>query len=131
EGLVVSAFEPFREELSFSDAPAPLTWGEIESSPIGPLVQSFRVDLGDGRVGFLTMMRGGDVDVLEARLAGLEGVRLFDQTRFLEGAYGRFRARTMQMIGFGLVAVFLLLLVRYRALVLALAAFLLSVLSAT
>ncbi len=131
EGLVVSAFEPFREELSSSEAPAPLTWGEIESSPIGPLVQSFRVDLGDGRVGFLTMMRGGDVDALEARLAGLEGVRLFDQTRFLEGAYGRFRARTMQMIGFGLVAVFLLLLVRYRALVPALAAFLPSVLSAT
>ena len=70
------------------------------------------------------------MDALEARLAGMEGVRLFDQTRFLEGAYGRFRARTMQMIGFGLIAVFLLLLVRYRKLVPALAAFLPAVLSA-
>src|SRR5690606_609559 len=126
EGFVVSAFEPFREELT-SEAPAPLTWSEVERSPLGPLVQSFRVDLGDDRVGFITMMRGGDVDALEARLAGLEGVRLFDQARFLEGAYGRFRARTLQMIGVGLVAVFLLLLVRYRQLVPALAAFLPSV----
>jgi predicted exporter len=129
EGFVVSAFEPFRQELR-GDASPPLTWAELEGSPIGPLVESFRVDLGADRIAFITMLRGGDVDALEARLRGLEGVRLFDQTRFLEGAYGRFRSRTMQMIGVGLVAVFLLLLVRYRKLVPSLAAFLPAVLSA-
>lgn len=128
EGFVPSAFEPFREELA-ADA-TPLTWGELAASPIGPLVQSFRIDLEGGRVGFVTMMRGGDLDALEARLAGLNGVRIFDQKRFLEDAYGRFRARTLEMIGVGLVAVFALLLVRYRKIVPALAAFAPSVLAA-
>lgn len=128
EGFVPSAFEPFREELA---APVePLTWEEIEGSPLGAMVRSFRVELEGGRVGLITMTRGGDLEALEARLAGIEGVRVFDQTSFLSAAYGRFRARTLQMIGAGLVVVFLLLLVRYRRLLPALAAFAPAVLSA-
>ncbi len=128
EGFVADAFAPFREALS--EDPAPLTWEALAESPIGPLARSFRIDLSDGRVAFVTLMRSGDVDALTARLDGIEGVRLFDQTRFLGSAYGRFRTRTLQMIGVGLVAVFLLLLLRYRRLMPAIAAFAPAVLAA-
>ncbi len=128
EGFVASAFEPFRGALR--EHPEPLTWEAIQSSPVGPLAQSFRVDLDGGRVGFITMMRGGDLDALTARLSGLRGVRLFDQSRFLGSAYGRFRTRTLEMVGVGLIAVFFLLLVRYRRIVPAIAAFAPAVLAA-
>lgn len=128
EGFVADAFEPFREEL---EAPVePLTWEAMEGSPLGALVRSFRVELEGGRVGFVTMLRGGELEALEARFAALDGVRLFDQTSFLESAYGRFRTRTLQMIGVGLVVVFLMLFVRYRRLAPAVAAFAPAVLSA-
>lgn len=123
-----SLFEPFREDLA---APTrPLTWDELAASPVGSLVSSFRVDLDDGRVSFVTLTRDADVDALEARLEGLEGVRLFDQQRFLQSAYGGFRTRTLEMMGVGLVAVFLIVLARYRRLGPALAAFLPAVLAA-
>lgn len=128
EEFVVAGFEPFGEELRAEVEP--LTWADVVSSPVGPLVQSFRIDLEGDRVGFITLTREADVDAMEARLAGMEGVRLFDQSRFLEGAYGQFRSRTLEMMGAGLVAVFLLLFVRYRNLVHALAAFVPAVLAA-
>jgi predicted exporter len=128
EGFVPSLFEPFRDELAAS--PEPLTWDELAASPLGSLVSSFRVDLDGGRVAFVTLTRGADPDAVEARLAGLEGVRLFDQARFLQDAYGGFRTRTLEMIGVGLVAVFLIVLARYRRLGPALAAFVPAVLAA-
>lgn len=128
EGFVASAFDGFGEEL---DAPLePLSWEELARSPVGDLARGFRVDLEDGRVAFVTMIRGADPVALEARLAGLEGARFFDQTKFLESAYGRFRARTLEMIGVGLVLVLLLVLLRYRRLGPALAAFVPAVLAA-
>ncbi|MBX3274229.1 MAG: MMPL family transporter [Sandaracinaceae bacterium] len=129
EGFVAEGFAPFAEELAGAP-PAPLTFEELAASPIGSLVSSFHVELGGGRVAFLTLTRGADLDAVEARLAGLDGVRLFDQGRFMTAAYRQFRTRTLEMIGLGLAGVFLLVLARYRALGLALAAFLPAVLAA-
>ncbi|MCB9595973.1 MAG: MMPL family transporter [Sandaracinaceae bacterium] len=129
EGYVAGSFAAFGDDLR-ADPPAPLTFEELSSSPLGSLVSSFRVDLGEGRVAFVTLTRDADIDAVEARLAGLEGVRLFDQQSFMQSAYGRFRTRTLEMIGFGLFGVFLIVLVRYRRLGLALAAFLPAVLAA-
>lgn len=129
EGFVPGPFAAFADDLR-GEAPAPLTWAELSASPLGPLVASFRVEMGEGRVGFVTLTRGADVDAIEARLAGMEGVRLFDQQRFLQDAYGQFRARTLEMIVVGLVLVFLIVLARYRRFGPALAAFLPAVLAA-
>jgi predicted exporter len=134
EGLVPSAFEPFRAALHGEEtepAPEPLTWSDLAASPIGALAASFRVDFDGGRVAFVTLTRGADVERLEGRLHGIEGVRLFDQSRFLSGAYRGFRTSTIQMIVAGLFAVFLIVLVRYRRFGPALAAFLPAVLAAT
>lgn len=115
EGFVTGSFAPFAEDLR-GPAPAPLTFQELAASPVGSLVSSFRVELEGSRVAFVTLTRGADVEALEARLAGLPGVRLFDQQRFLQGAYGRFRTRTLELVGAGLIAVFLMVLARYRRL---------------
>jgi predicted exporter len=121
EGFVASAFEPFFEALR--ERPPVLRWRDLSASPLGPLVASFRFEGEGGRVGFVTLLRGGDVAALERRLAGMEGVRLFDQARFMGDAYGTFRVRTLQMVGAGLVLVFLMIFARYRRLAPALAAF--------
>ncbi|MGF1469679.1 MAG: MMPL family transporter [Sandaracinaceae bacterium] len=128
EGFVPEAFAPFAESLRV--AAPPLTFEDLRASALGPLIAPFRVDLADGRVAILTFLRGGRLARLEERLAGLEGVRVFDQATFLEGAYRGLRRRTLELIGVGLVAVLLLVLARYRDPRLALAAFLPAVLSA-
>ena len=134
EGLVASAFEPFRAAVRGEETeppPEPLTWSDLAASPIGSLASSFRVDLDGGRVAFVTLTRGADAPRIEGRLRGLDGVRLFDQSQFLSGAYRGFRTSTIQMIVAGLFAVFLIVLVRYRRFGPALAAFLPAVLAAT
>lgn len=121
EGFVRSAFEPFRASLS--EAPAPLVWDELATSPLGPLVSNLRIDAPDGRVGLVTLLRGADLSRLDTRLEGIDGVTLFDQSRFMASVYGQFRARTLQMMLLGVVGVFLTILARYRRLSLAVAAF--------
>jgi predicted exporter len=127
EGFVGSAFQPFRDALG--EAPAPLTWDELERSPVGPLAQGFRVRASDGRVGVLTLLRGAELDALIARLAGIPGVHVFDQTRFVDGAYADLRARTSQLVLGGAIVVFLMLFARYRRLGRTVAAFAPAVLS--
>lgn len=129
EGFVPDGFAAFGDALE-GEPPTPLTWEELSASAVGELVRPFRVDTDDGQVAFVTLTRGADVDALERRLDGLEGVRVFDQGRFMQGAYGRFRQRTVELVGLGLLGVFLMVLVRYRALWPALAAFVPAVLAA-
>lgn len=121
EGFVRSAFEPFRASLS--EEPAPLVWDELATSPLGPLVSNLRIDAPDGRVGFVTLLRGADLSRLDTRLEGIDGVTLFDQSRFMASVYGQFRARALQMMLLGVAGVFLTILARYRRLSLAVAAF--------
>lgn len=128
EGFVPDGFAPFREALEGAPPP-PLTWGELAASPIGDLVRPFRVDT-DETVAFISLTRGADVDALERRFEGVEGVRVFDQGRFMQSAYGRFRRRTLELVGLGLLGVFLMVFVRYRRLSLSLAAFAPAVLAA-
>ncbi len=119
----------FAEDLG-GPQPPPLTFADLEDSPLAGAVRSFRVDL-DGRVGIITMVRGvRDGSVLAARLAGLQGVHYFDQARAMATAYGRYRQRTIELVLVGLVAVFVMIAARYRRLRLVLAAFLPAVLAA-
>jgi predicted exporter len=67
---------------------------------------------------------------LNAKLHDVDDVYYLDQRTFLDEAYGRFRTRTLEMIGAGLFVVFLIVYFRYRNVRLSLAAFLPSVLAA-
>ncbi|MCA9660810.1 MAG: hypothetical protein KC486_20880, partial [Myxococcales bacterium] len=87
-------------------------------------------ELGE-RVGILTLVRGVENPAaLQARLADLGGVHYFDQGAMMAAAYARYRQRTLELVLVGLVAVFAMIVGRYRKLRLAVAAFLPAVLAA-
>ncbi|HXN83620.1 MAG TPA: MMPL family transporter [Myxococcales bacterium] len=114
EGFQPEAFGGFERALA-GVPPPPLALSEVLSSPLGDLASPFRVQMA-GQVGILTLVRGvRDPTALERALAGLEGVRLFDQGSFLAAAYGRYRTRVQQMIGAGMVFVFAMLFAAYRS----------------
>ena len=62
---MAEGFAAFAESLR-EDASEPLTWQELADSPAGVLVRSFRLELDEGRVAFVTLTRGADLDALEA-----------------------------------------------------------------
>jgi len=126
EGFVAEMFAPFAASLA-GPASAPLTFEMLASSSLGPLVAPFRVEVRDRdgrqRVAYLTFVEGvTDGDALARRLEPIEGVRYFDQARYLEGAYRAFRERSFLLVLGGLAVVFFMCLARYRSLVLGIAA---------
>lgn len=122
EGFRAEMFQPFGEALD-GPAPDPLRFEDLTDSPLADMVRPFRIDVGDG-VGVLTFLRDlDDPTALMERISDLDGVVFFDQFDFLSGIYRRSRTRTVQLMAVGLVAVFLMVLIRYRRLRLALAAF--------
>ncbi len=128
EGFSADAFAPFVKSLTATVAP--LSWSDLEATPIGPLIRPFRGEL-EGKTALYTFVRGvKDPEALAADLAPIEGAFYFDQHRFLAEAYGRYRERTMELMGFGLVIVFLIVLIRYRRMRLTIAAFVPSLLAA-
>jgi predicted exporter len=128
EGFNADAFEEFTQSLRAPD-PGPLTLDLLLDSALGPVIRNFVVhDRAQALV--LTFVQGvRDPRALERRLAGCEGVIFFDQTEFLTGLYARFRARVVQLIGLGLLAVFLMVYSHYRRIAQSLAAFLPAVLA--
>lgn len=126
EGFVPEMFAPFADLLRSAPAP-PLTFEALEASPLAPLVAPFRVQVidhdGRNRVAYLAFVDGvRDGEALAARMRSVEGVRYFDQARYLEGAYRTFRERAFVLVVGGLLVVLLMCVARYRSLVLGLAA---------
>jgi predicted exporter len=126
EGFVADLFAPFDQTLA-APPPAPLAFEDLARSPIGPLVEPFRVELeaegGARRVAYLSFVDGvAEPEALAARLSAVEGVRYFDQARYLEGAYRTFRERSFGLVLGGLAVVLLMCVGRYRSLVLGVAA---------
>lgn len=121
EGFRPAVFAPFTDSLS-ETSPEPLRLEDLLDSPLAELVASFHIELDDG-VALLTFLRGvRDPIGLEAALSGLPGVRYFDQQRFLEQVYGSYRKQTSALILGGLLAVLVLLRIRYHSARLCLAA---------
>jgi len=117
EGFKPDAFAPFRRAAAALHGPPaepPLRLADLQASPLASIARPFVVELG-GDVGILTFLRGGDRsgDVGTA-LADLPGARVFDQARFLDETYARFRGQTLQAIGIGLALILLVLTIRYR-----------------
>jgi predicted exporter len=129
EGFRPEAFAQFGEALAAED-PGPLTWEALRRSALADLVRPFRATV-DGQVAAFTFLRDvRDPGALAARLRGLDEVVYFDQIEFLGATYRTCRARTLELMGLGLVAVFLMIFVRYRRVGLSLAAFAPAILAA-
>jgi predicted exporter len=121
QGFRAGAFEAFASAWN-TEPPAPLRYADLSGSPLRMLAAPFRVDLGE-RIAILTFLRGvTDPESLSQSLSPLGDVHYFDQQRFVAELYGRYRRRTLQLLGIGGLAVFGLLLIRYRRPALALAA---------
>jgi len=136
EGFRAGSFAQFFSDMS--SAPGPVTLAALASTPLADLVRSFRVELGGPAdvdaaptVAVLSFVRGVRAGgALRGRLAAVPGSHYFDQGETMAAAYGDFRERTLQLVLFGLLGVFALVLLRYRRLGRALAAFAPAVLAA-
>jgi predicted exporter len=127
EGFRREALAPFRAALA-EPAPPPLDAAALRASPLADLVAPLLLDL-HGRTAAVTYLRGGtELEQLEAVLAGLDHVHVFDQKTFVNAIYRQFRITTIQQVGVGSGLVVFVLAVYYRRLRPALAAFLPSLL---
>jgi len=127
EGFVEAPFEAFREALAADFDP--LLPAELPAA-LQRLAEAQQIELEDG-VAVLTFVHGvADADALAARMDAIEGVRFFDQAEFVASAYRELRRRTLELVGAGLLAVLLLVFVRYRRVGPTLAAFLPALLAA-
>lgn len=123
QGFRPEAFAPFERSLA-DPAPDPLDLAALLASPLGELASSLVVPLDPGAA-ILTQVRGiRSEERLEAALRDVPEALLFDQGRFLSSLFGEFRAATLEQIAVGNLLVLALVLLRYRSLRPALAAFL-------
>jgi predicted exporter len=127
EGFRPGALRPFADALRESP-PAPLRLSDLMASPVADLLAPFVIDLGD-RVAVVTYLRGlRDPEAVRAAMAGLDDVHLLDQRSFVNDIYREFRQTSLRQVLVGGALVVLLLVLRYRAWRLVVAAFLPSVL---
>jgi predicted exporter len=128
EGFRAGAFAPFAAAVA--QPVGPLTLAELRASPLAELASTLVMDLG-GRTGVITYLRGvRDPEAVRAALVGLPDVHWFEQHAFLNEIFARFRDQTVRQTALGSLLVLPLLMLRYRGLRRALAAFLPSTLSA-
>jgi predicted exporter len=126
EGFRREALAPFRAALA--EPVAPLDAAALRASPLRDLITPLLLDLGD-RAAAVTYLRGESEPArLEALLAGLDHVHVFDQKTFVNAIYREFRITTIRQLGVGSGLVVLVLALYYRRLRPALAAFLPSLL---
>ncbi len=124
EGFTAGAFAKVFSDMS--EVPGPLRLADLQGSPLGDLVRSFRVELAGPRptVAVLSLVRGvRDGAAVARRLEAAPGSHYFDQSAAMATAYGRYRERTIELTLIGLIGVFALVWLRYRRVWLALAAF--------
>ncbi len=129
EGFAETAFDPYLDSLS-DPLPPPLRYSDLIDSPVAGLVRSFRVTLAD-RVGFVTFVEGvEEAAAIERRMNAIPGAVFLQQSALLEEAQLRYQRRTLESLAWGLLAVLVLLGIRYREPTRACVAFLPSLLAA-
>lgn len=127
-GFRPGAFAPFADALAAP--PPPLALDDLRASPLAEFASTLVMDLG-GRTGVLTYLRGvHDEAAVRASLDDMPDVHWFEQRAFLNEIFAQFRDQTVRQAALGSLLVLPILLLRYRALRRALAAFLPSILSA-
>ncbi|MDH5676115.1 MAG: MMPL family transporter [Myxococcales bacterium] len=113
-GFDAARFAALGEALS---APfEPLRRKDLQDSAIASMTSSFFLDL-EGEAAILTFLR--DVrapEALRTRLESIEGALYFDQRALTGDLFQRYQQGTWQLVGLGLLAVLLMLALRYRKL---------------
>jgi predicted exporter len=126
-GFRREAFAEFEQALA-QEPPPPLSFEDLSHSPLADLVRPLLVDFG-GDIAVNTFLQ--DVkspQAVRAAIEGMPGVHFFDQREFLNEVYAQLRMTSMRQIFTGNLLVIALLLMRYRRLRPAVAAFFPSVL---
>jgi predicted exporter len=128
-GFRPGALLPFQETLQ-QPTPEPLTYDALAASPLAPLIRPFRIQLGD-RVAIVSYLHQvNDADALNAALEDIEGAHFLDQATMMGSANRAYQQSTFRLVCLGLVAVLILLALRYRDPRRTLAAYLPAVLGA-
>jgi predicted exporter len=122
EGFRASAFSGFAAALA-DDSTPPLAFEDLATSPLADLVRPLLVELGSDTAVITYLQDVRNPKALREALAPLAGVHFFEQRRFLNDIYAEFRKTTLEQLVIGNGLVILLLLVRYRRLRPAVAAF--------
>jgi predicted exporter len=126
EGFRSDAFGEF--ERSLGQAPEPLAFEDLAQSALADLVRPLLVDFG-GEIAVITYLQGMKSSrAVRDAVADLPGVHFFDQRQFLNDVYAQLRMASVRQIFTGNLLVIALLLLRYRRLRPAVAAFFPSVL---
>jgi predicted exporter len=121
-GFRAEAFAPFEQSLA-QEPPPPLRFEDLSASPLADLVRPLLADLG-GEIAVNTFLQGvKSTESVRRAIEGLPDVYFFDQLQFLNDVYAEFRTTTVRQIFAGNLLVIGLLLLRYRRLRPALAAF--------
>lgn len=129
EGFTPGAFHRFFADLPRT--PAPLRPADLAGTPLGEFARGFQTRLESGEIALITLLRGvKDPAAFAARLADLKDVHYVDQQATMQAAYGRYRARTLELMLVGVMAMLAMVWLRYRRLPLALAAYSPAVLGA-
>jgi predicted exporter len=126
-GFRADAFAGFERALA-EEPPPPLRFEDLAESALADLVRPLLADFG-GEFAVFTFLQGVDSpETVRRAIDGLPNVHFFDQLQFLNDVYAEFRSTTLRQIVTGNALVIGLLLLRYRRLRPALAAFFPSVL---
>ena len=92
----------------------PLTWPDLAASKLGGLVRPFRIQAG-ADVGLLTFVRDvADPASLAAAVADVPGAVFFDQRAFMRRTMADHRQGALLLVLFGLLAVVVVVALRYR-----------------
>ncbi|HRE87846.1 MAG TPA: MMPL family transporter [Myxococcota bacterium] len=116
QGFNAEVFKPFTEACA--EPPRPLRWQDLTGSPLLPMVRPFRIDLeleGVPQVGFLTFLsQVSDPQALAAAMSEVDGASFVDQADFFGRAYVTYRDRTRLALIVGLLAILVVVALRYR-----------------
>lgn len=115
EGFVAAGFAPFFDKHAPGAAPAePLASEGLPDAIERGLIAPWFIQRATGPAVLTPLSGVRDWDALQRRVASLPGARLVDVARARTSAYADFRRRTLALTALGLVAVLLVMAVRYR-----------------
>jgi predicted exporter len=108
-------YPPFEQDLLAlcRGTPAALDWATLADSALGPMLTPLRLEYGRKTALFTYVAGVEDIELLRARMAGIEDVVVYDQRSLLTELYGRHRSHTIELVGLGLLMVVLILFTRH------------------
>lgn len=112
-GFEPEAIAPFARSLDREIAPLELA--DLLASPLAPIAGGFILETEPSYLIATHLRDVRDPAALVAALTSIPEARYFDQRELLTTTYAAFRARTLELVAAGLLAVFVMVLARYRA----------------